>query len=232
MLEDESLPAQFARAVEQLSDDLSVIDRYCEAVRRILHANGVGLTINHHRPDRYMLSATTMLSMALEDTQDIVGEGPSFDASRRCQVVQVTLPGPAPSRWPLLADALTRLGFDGTVVAIPLIVGERSIGVMTAHRSDTTTEFDHAVAQFFSCTLGAVLAEELTKELLEKKFTAAWSSRALIYQAEGMVVSQMRVEVSTARSLIRAHAYANDQTLADVAVQIIERELVFRSDDA
>lgn len=227
MPEDEPLSARFASTVEQLGVDGSIIDRCCEAARRMLGADGVALTINHHRPDRHTLSATTMLATVLENAQDIAGEGPAFDASRSCEVVHVPSNSSARSRWPLLTDALGGFGFTGCLAAIPLTVGDRSIGVMTAHRTDAEATFDHAVTRFLASTLGAVLTERLMLETLEQEFTADWTSRALIYQAAGMVVAQMRVEPSSAWSLLRTHACSHDQALVDVAAQIIERKLTF-----
>ena len=51
------------------------------------------------------------------------------------------------------------------------------------------------------------------------------------HQATGMVVAQLRLTPEDALVLIRAHAYAHDQSLDEVAQQILSQHLDFTKTD-
>jgi hypothetical protein len=66
----------------------------------------------------------------------------------------------------------------------------------------------------------------------EEDFRAGpWSTRAGIHQATGMVTAQLKVSPADALDLLRAHAYAHDLSLAEVAEQIVHRRLNFSTHD-
>jgi hypothetical protein len=54
--------------------------------------------------------------------------------------------------------------------------------------------------------------------------------RAEIHQATGMVAVQLGVDLSTALVRLRAHAFAQDRLLSEVAVAVVARTLRFRPD--
>ncbi|MEU0094833.1 ANTAR domain-containing protein [Kribbella sp. NPDC006257] len=55
-----------------------------------------------------------------------------------------------------------------------------------------------------------------------------WSARAEVHQATGMVVAQLHMPANDALAILRAHAY--DTTLAEIAHQVVIRQLDFRGD--
>jgi AmiR/NasT family two-component response regulator len=57
-----------------------------------------------------------------------------------------------------------------------------------------------------------------------------WSARAEVHQATGMVLVQLHMQADDALAILRAHAYAHDTTLADIAHQVVTRQLDFRGD--
>jgi AmiR/NasT family two-component response regulator len=57
-----------------------------------------------------------------------------------------------------------------------------------------------------------------------------WSARAEVHQATGMVIAQLRMPADDALAILRAHAYANDTTLADIAHQVVTRQLDFQGE--
>jgi AmiR/NasT family two-component response regulator len=52
-----------------------------------------------------------------------------------------------------------------------------------------------------------------------------------VYQAQGMVMVQLRVPMDEAMARVRAYAFAHDRTLESVARDIVARTLVFEADD-
>ncbi|MFD0524436.1 ANTAR domain-containing protein [Paractinoplanes durhamensis] len=53
--------------------------------------------------------------------------------------------------------------------------------------------------------------------------------RAEVFQAQGMVSVQLRVTLSDALARLRAHAYAEDRALGEVARDVVARRLSFGS---
>jgi AmiR/NasT family two-component response regulator len=49
-----------------------------------------------------------------------------------------------------------------------------------------------------------------------------------VYQAQGMVMIQLQVGLTQAMSRLRAHAFAHDRPLGDVARDVVARRLVLR----
>ena len=54
--------------------------------------------------------------------------------------------------------------------------------------------------------------------------------RYQVFQAQGMVMVQLGVTLAEAMARIRAHAYAHDRQLSDVAEDIVAGKLVLESD--
>jgi AmiR/NasT family two-component response regulator len=58
----------------------------------------------------------------------------------------------------------------------------------------------------------------------------AIDNRIELFQAQGMIMVQLGVSLAEALSRIRAHAYAHDRRLSDVATDIVARRLRFERD--
>jgi AmiR/NasT family two-component response regulator len=57
----------------------------------------------------------------------------------------------------------------------------------------------------------------------ESETAGPWASRSQIHQATGMVVAQLRLSPEDALALLRAHAYAQDSTLAEIAASVVQK---------
>jgi len=68
--------AKLARLAALNADRRHLADRLCEAARVILGADGVWITVHDAGALRLPLSATDDTASALEDLQDVLGEGP------------------------------------------------------------------------------------------------------------------------------------------------------------
>ena len=76
-----------------------------------------------------------------------------------------------------------------------------------------------------------VLAAKASAEETVLLLTGGGSVRLEVYQAQGMVMAQLRIGAAEALSRMRAHAYATNQSLRDVADGIISRRVVLEQDD-
>ena len=222
-----SLAARFARVVRGLDAGGSVLDRFCEAGQVMLDADGAAITVNYQRLSRHTVSATSPLALMIEDAQDVAGEGPGFDAERSESVVCGAFGGIDLPPWPMLANSVAEIGFTGSILALPILTAHQPLGVLVAHRRDTSWGFDDHVARFLCVSMGAALTEQLTPEAIEDELTDDWRLRSVVHQATGMVMSQLRVRPEDAMVILRAHAYSDGASLIDVAWKVVDRELAF-----
>jgi len=173
------------------------------------------------------------IGTGLEDLQFTLGEGPSREAAATgVPVLAADLAG-ALARWPAFAPAAMDLGARA-VFAFALRIGAIGVGTMLAHR---TTPGVLTAAQV---TDTLALADAVTLALLDRQWPTSeaedqpgpgWAQpatyRAEVHQATGMVSVQLGVGLAEALVRLRAHAWAADRLLADVAADVVARRLRF-----
>lgn len=133
--------------------------------------------------------------------------------------------------------AVRRSGQDagiGAVFAYPLNSATARIGVLTLYQhnegdlSPEQNENSLALADVVTETLLS-LQDAAPSGALAPGLQDSVAYRAEIYQASGMVAIQLRIPAAEALLRLRAHAFANDQSLSAVAADIVARRL--RLDD-
>jgi transcriptional regulator with GAF, ATPase, and Fis domain len=223
------LLTRLAAAVADQSEGESLTARLCEAARRLLGADGASITLDAASPNRVTLCATNGTAARLESIQDVVGQGPSMEAFDTGRPVVVDFGAPA-SNWSVYAESATRQTDAVFVVALPMRAGSAVLGVLTLHRASggSLTE-EIGEAAFIADALAAAILDD-PSGLSDLGDSGSWSNRAEIHQATGMVVAQLAIAVPDALAIMRAHAFALDRTLADVAHSVVTRDLVFSRD--
>jgi len=220
--------ARFATVLASLSHEESLSTRLCEAGRLVLEADSAAITLEYAGQSRLSISVSDDLASAMEDIQDVVGEGPGFDAARSGAVVIGQL-GDDEECWQLLSQRIDHLGFVGTVLAIPLYADDEAVvGVLTAYRRGPEHPADLHAARFLSVTIGTALLQHPDVTAREKGITEAWESRAQVHQATGMVVAQLGVRPEDALALLRGQAFARNISLLDVARDVVGRRINFK----
>ena len=183
------------------------------------------------------LSASSDADTArIEELQFTFGEGPCIDAFATGRPVLVAdLTEQAANRWPVYTPAVRHLGVHA-VFAFPLQVGAARLGVLDVFRGRTGSLTRAELGQ------ALVLAEQAVLALLDgqervgddEQATAEWSEvferRAELFQAQGMVMVQLGISIGDALTRIRAHAYATNRSLREVAAEIVARRLRFDTD--
>jgi hypothetical protein len=184
--------------------------RLCTSAAGILGCDGGAITMAYTQLERVTLAATDDLALLLEETQDVVGQGPGPDAFTsgaysRFDLLDVDGPDP---RWPLLeSDTLTAVA-PVVVHALPMGEKHRIIGVLTLYQRGVDRQIDLDAAVVVAQVVGAALLADA-------------------HQATGMVVAQLGVPEADAVALIRAHAYSHDQSVGRSAHAVITRQLTF-----
>jgi len=179
--------------------------------------------------------ATDSRSDELEDLQATLGQGPSAEVIGGVgPVLEGELAGTgALARWPEFAPAAVARGV-AAVFAVPVGVGAARLGALGLYR-DWPGPLSQDQADALLLYADAVLMLALDErgglapgaaDLLEAGFT---ERRAEIHQAVGMISVQLGVSLTDALVALRARAYAEGRTIAQVAADVIARRLSFTS---
>jgi hypothetical protein len=158
------------------------------------------------------------VSAEVEGMQFTLGQGRGIDTI--AAVAPILVPGLAHDAWwPIFTPAAVALGV-GAIFAFPLRIGAIGGGALLAHRT-TPGPLGRG-----GLTDALALAEAVTGVLLKLQNPAEPETyRAQVHQATGMTSVHLGVSLGEALALLRAHAFAADRFLADVADDVVARRL-------
>ena len=205
--------------------------RLCLAAAKLLDSAGVGLSFGASGD---LLDSGLQTLCATDGGRDgearqfDLGEGPSYTAHRTGWPVQVP-DLELDDSWPAFADAAAVLGLRA-VFAFPLRSGSVTLGVLTFYErvaGELTSEqyADALVVARFALNLLTSLQAGRPPDELDQVFTDTLSSSVEVHQASGVVAVQLGIPVGAALAVLRAHAFAEACSLAEVATQVIEHRL-------
>ncbi|MFF3642847.1 hypothetical protein [Streptomyces sp. NPDC002564] len=228
------LPAFLAglRQAARTGGDLSVASAADAARLLSLDALTVSLRSEHGVLELLWADYAHALGPALDDLQFTVGEGPTPDAARtRLTVVAGDLTSTPAERWPLFSPAARALP-AGAVIAVPLLLGLATVGVVTgslAAPAPFPADQRQDLARFSRVALDLVLHTPV--RALDAGNQGRDLHRAAVHQAAGILTVQLGVgvgvEVGIDEALVRLRAYAwrADLPLLHVARAVIAGRL-------
>lgn len=220
--------------------------------RSATQTSGVGLAVTGLDGLAAVVAVTPGHARRMEDLQFGLGEGPCVDASRSGRSVLVPdLTAQATRRWPAFTPAATHAGVHAAFT-FPLQVGAIGIGVLDLYR---TTPGDLGIDEFAQALAFADAAIAVLLHAQDGAGTGAGGTgedgsapvpatearievvravdrRAVVHQATGMISVQLGVSLAVALSRLRAHAYAADRRILDMAADVVDRRLAFDDSDA
>ena len=198
--------------------------RLCYAARDLLAADGASITLENSTPGRVTLCSTDRCAELLEDLQDVIGEGPCPYAFAAGRPMIAALGAAGAACWPQFAAAAKKIiGPVGVVWSLPIRPARQTLGTISLYRlahGNLAEPLD--AAQSLANSAGAVL---LTNPQAFLDSCAAWSSRAVVHQATGMLIAQLGVHPAGALAILRSHAFASNQELTQVAAAVVDRKL-------
>lgn len=167
------------------------------------------------------------ISRRLAELQFTLGEGPAIDAGADgIAVFASDLDDASTARWPAFAAEAANLGVRA-MFALPLQLGAIRVGALVLYRLTAgplpSTALEDALAFADAATL-IILSEEAGTPLAEGDLV---DQQMIVFQATGMISVQLAVDLAEALARLRAHAYGNDQTLSEVAAEVVARRLRF-----
>lgn len=211
-------------------------ERLCHDCEAALPINGVGLALMNDAGHQGVIAATDGAATLMEDLQFTLGEGPCLDASRDGRaVMQPDLARTACARWPGFGPPVLDAGI-AAIFAFPLQIGAIRLGILDLYR-DVPGNLDAkqlAGALAYADAAVVILLHLQGKmapgEGLHPQLGDPIQSRAEIHQATGVISVQAVVGLTEALLLLRAHAYAADQSLLNIAREVLAGTLRFPVD--
>ncbi|MGA8116474.1 MAG: GAF and ANTAR domain-containing protein [Actinocatenispora sp.] len=205
----------------------------CAVAVELLKVTGASLTVIVD-PARWDAPTTSdALSAELEELQFTLGEGPGSDAmSRGGPVIVADLAEQGgEARWPVFTAAAVAAGAAAMFV-FPLTSGAIRLGVLALYRVKSGPLSPDLMKD------AIVLAELALLVLLHaadgvSSDGRSWTGQGLsvgrqqVYQATGMISAQLDVGLDEALVRLRAYAFGNERTLAEVAGDVVARRLRF-----
>jgi len=224
----------FATLADTLVAEYDVVELLQLLVETCQSALGVaeaGLLLANPN-DELELVASTSESMELVEAIQLAAEqGPCIDSFHSGRTVSVPdLDADTTEGWEEFRAVVAEQGFH-SVYTVPLRLRDQVLGTLNLFGRDRgpLTEHDTRAAKALAdvATIG-ILHERSFRatNLLREQLQVALDSRVVIEQAKGVLAHTHSVTPEQAFELLRNHARDAQRRLADVAGQIVRREII------
>jgi GAF domain/ANTAR domain len=207
---------------------------FCRAATRELKLMGAAVTLMTTTGSEAIAAFSDDSVRQIEEIQFSLGEGPARDAFALGRPILTRDMGTAFSTWPGYAPEVCRAGV-GAAFAFPLQLGAVRFGVLTLYDSKARALSSEEIS---ACLIFVEVVNETLMDgagdagnLTPPSLAGAVSSRAEVYQAQGMVMVDLGVSLADALARMRAYAFSTGQTLNGLAVDIVEGRTRLRSAD-
>jgi GAF domain-containing protein len=194
------------------------------AVRAIPGADGAGLTLlEEGRADTMVASAEFVREV--DAIQYGIGEGPCITAATERRTVHSGSLG-GDRQWPRFGPRVGRLGVH-SVLSLPLVAGESVLGAMNvyAHAKDAFDDRAVELGELFAAqaAISVQNAQALAQaRRLATQLQAALTSRAVIDQAVGILMSRTGCTAGEAFDKLRVISQTENRKSSAVAQSILD----------
>jgi len=229
-----------------VTDDHELARLICRAFVDGLGVDGAALSLLTASVARHTLHATDATAQVLEELQFTLNEGACIEAATTgIPVFAADLGhGGEAARWPVFAAAVLEQTDVRAVFALPLQWGSTNLGVLDLYRRVPVGLGDEQRRDALAAADTAALMmltlrtdpDTLITPAVRDGRHGSWlepvvASRAEVHQATGMVMAQLELDAADALARIRAHAFANQRLLIEVARDVVARNLDFTDQD-
>jgi GAF domain-containing protein len=207
-------------------DLAAVMDKIAELARRTIPgAAEVSVTMwEAGRPST--IASTGGLATALDERQYEAGHGPCLDSVQGVEPVHVSDTSDEP-RWPEWAQLAADTGVTSSfTVPVPL---QREVSAALNMYATSPDPFDadsRALAQTFAAYAGVALANMHLYDAqarVAEQLQEAMASRAVIEQAKGILMGQLRCGAEDAFTALVKQSQERNVKLRDVAEQLVQQ---------
>lgn len=224
--------ARLARIASALRDDSRpVLEALLVTGCELLSVSGAVISVMSDGRHGGAIAATASRFVEVDELQFNLGEGPCVDAYRSGKPVLEPDLDSAVGRWPAYAPAAMALGVHA-IFAFPLGVGAARFGILNLYRDQpgllAGRDVRDAVALVNIATHTLLEVEaDLAPGALPDRLLEVVEHRAHVHQATGMIAAQLKCDLATALSRLRAYAWSDDRSIDDVASDVVDRRLRF-----
>ena len=210
--------------------------RLCVACAAVTEMTGAGIMLIADDGPHGSICTTDEVSALIEDLQFTLGEGPCVDAHREQHpVVEPDLANPEVSRWASFTPPVLASGVRA-VFGFPVTVGDVRVGALNLYRDRPGPLTDNQKADAMAVAgiaARAIVQMQADAEpgALGAELEVGTNFQFVVHQAAGMVAVQLGVGVAEALLRLRAHAFSTDRLVADVARDVVARQLRFDPSD-
>lgn len=229
-VDDGRLPHIYQALAHGDGDAFARLRAICDTCVDVLGAAGAGVMLMAERAHQGTVYATDEAIRALEDLQNVAGEGPCIDAYTMGRpVLEPDLANDGVRVWPLLAPGALDAGM-GALFSFPLQLDDTALGALNLYRRtpgglDQEQIDDARLLAAMIARLVLSMQAQAEPGSLPAQIGDLSGDRAAIEQATGMISSQLDVPITEAAHRLRAFASAHQRPLAEIAHDIINRTL-------
>lgn len=225
-------PGQDLLARLSALDPGAALDLVCREAVAVLDVSAAAVVLMSEAETGSIVASHGARAVTVEDLQFSLGEGPCLAAFATGVAVLDDDVASGAHRWPAFSRAAAAAGV-AAVFAMPLRIGAIRLGTLylVRDRPGPLTPERLSTAYY--------LASVATVAVLDQQHGSAGgvvpedgrAGRAAVHQATGMVAVQLGSSLATALARLRAHAFAHNESIYDVAVDVITRRLHFSEND-
>lgn len=216
-------------------DDAALAAQICQACVDGLDVDGAAISLQTATSARATLCATDATARRMEELQFTLGEGACMQAARTGRAVLMEdVRGDAvhSNRWPMFAAAVAEQSDVGALFALPLQIGTITLGVLDLYRrAPGPLDSSELIEAMRAADTAAMMLLGLRTETGEQQWLdSSWTGFTEVHQATGMIMAQLGVGAQEAFTRLRAHAFAEEQLLREVARDVVARQVRFTRD--
>jgi hypothetical protein len=206
----------------------SGFERLCAASIDLLAVSGMSAMVMSAGLHHGILFSSDRRATAMEDLQFSIGEGPCLESYGRRHPVLVDDVA-AHDDWPAFRSSAAEAGL-AAIFAFPLQAFSAPVGVFDFYRDEPGSlppeevEGAMVLADAGTRLVLAVMAER-PPGWLPRPLERMMEERRRVHQASGMAAVLADVDVDDALACLRAHAWAEGRSLAQVSSDLLEGRL-------
>lgn len=204
----------------------------CSPFVELLPISGASISVFDEAGHQSTICASDPMAARLEELQFSLGEGPHWTTLRTgAPTLAPDLKGTRHDEWPIFSAAIVDLQV-GALFAFPLSMGAVIVGVVDLYRvtRGPLTPGAMSTALSLAGTVAGPAARSAVRSAEDEAPTAAISApemRRVVHQATGMLLVQLDTTATNAFFRLKAHAFATNRALEDVADDVVMRRIDF-----
>jgi GAF domain-containing protein len=204
----------------------------CSPFVQLLPISGASISVFDEAGHQSTICASDAMAARLEELQFSLGEGPHWKTLRTGAPTLVPdLKRTRHDEWPIFGAAMIDLEV-GALFAFPLAMGAVVVGVVDLYRETPGPLTPGAVST--AMALAGTVAGPATRSAVRSAedeapptANAAPEMRRVVHQATGMLLAQLDISATEAFFRLKAHAFATNRSLEEVAQDVVLRRIDF-----